>query len=635
MSYCDTFVANSKDMPAILEVFNLSKSIGELQLLHDVSFSIQEGDKTGLIASNGAGKTTLLNILAGDEDYDSGSFKYLPGKKVGYLPQEPMFAPDKTVLEAVFDSNNASLQLIKGYEQAIDRNDHAAVEALSIEIDNKKLWDYESRIRQILSQLGISDFDQQIAALSGGQKKRVAIAAMLLDDPDFIILDEPTNHLDIPAISWLEEYLQRSKATLFMVTHDRYFLDRVCNDIVEIDQYRLFRYKGNYTYFQQKKAERIEQMMSEIGKAENLLRKEQEWMRRMPKARGSKAKYRIDNFYELKDKASQRIDNKQVQIKVGGERLGSKIMVAKDLNFYWGDVCYLDNFSYTFNPYDKVGIIGGNGCGKSTFLDILTQKLIPASGELETGQTIKFGYYRQGGLSFDENDKVIDAITEIAETVKMADGSMITASQFLNHFLFPPARQHDYIYKLSGGEKRRLYLCSVLMQNPNFLILDEPTNDLDIVTLEILEEYLENFAGCVMIVSHDRYFLDELVDHVFVFQGEGKIKDFPGNYTQYIEWSEKQAKSAKQVKSPVEKKESDTKPENTRKLTYSERLELEELEKVIEELNAKKIEIENKLNASGGSPEEIMELSNEIGTLMSEIEEKEMRWLELSEKEGV
>ncbi len=632
MTYCDNFASNIKDMPAILEVFNLSKSIGELQLLKDVSFSIQEGDKTGLIASNGAGKTTLLNILAGDEDFDSGTFQYLPGKKVGYLPQEPAFDPDKTVLEAVFDSENSSLQLIKGYEQAINKNDHREVEILSLEIDNHKLWDYESRIRQILSQLGISDFDQKMSALSGGQRKRVAIAAMLLDDPDFIILDEPTNHLDIPAISWLEEYLRRSKATLFMVTHDRYFLDRVCNDIVEIDQYRLFRYKGNYTYFQKKKTERLEQMMSEIGKAENLLRKEQEWMRRMPKARGSKAKYRIDNFYELKEKASQRFDNKQVQIKVGGERLGSKIMVAKDLSFYWGDSCYLNRFSYTFNPYDKIGIIGGNGCGKSTFLDILTHKLSPASGELETGQTIKFGYYRQGGLSFDENDKVLDAIIEIAETVKMADGSIITASQFLNHFLFPPARQHDYIYKLSGGEKRRLYLCSVLMQNPNFLILDEPTNDLDIATLEILEEYLENFAGCVMIVSHDRYFLDELVDHVFVFQGGGEIKDFPGNYSQYIDWSEKQIKSQKQEKIPVEKKESKSKTEGKKKLSYSERLELEELEKIIEDLSAKKIEIESELNASGGAPDKIMELSNEIGLLMSEIEEKELRWLELSEK---
>jgi ATP-binding cassette subfamily F protein uup len=480
-------------MPAILEVEGVSKSIGDLQLLKQVSFSIEEGDKTGLIAANGTGKTTLLNILAGEESHDSGAYRFLPGKKIGYLTQEPQLDASKSILEAIFDVNNPSLDLIKEYEVAVEKNNIKKIEELSVCIDNEKLWDYESRIQQLLSQLGISNFQQKINELSGGQKKRIALAAMLIDEPDFIILDEPTNHLDVHAITWLEDYLQRSKVTLLMVTHDRYFLDRVCNDIIEIDLQKIYRYKGNYSYFLRKRAERIEQQMAEVSKAENLLRKETEWMRRMPKARGTKAKYRMENFYQLKDKAAQKRNEEKVKINVGGKRLGKKILVAKHLDFFWDGDCYLKDFSYTFNPYEKIGILGANGSGKSTFLDIVIQKLTPAAGAIETGETIKFGYYRQDGLHFDEKMKVLDALTEIAETVKLSDGTIITASQFLNHFLFPPARQYDYIYKLSGGEKRRLYLCSVLMQSPNFLILDEPTNDLDIATLEVLEEYLQDF----------------------------------------------------------------------------------------------------------------------------------------------
>lgn len=617
-------------MPAILEVEGLSKSIGDLELLNNISFSVEEGDKTGLIASNGTGKTTLLNILTGSESKDSGRVFFLPGKKVGYLPQEPSLKADKTILEAVFDSDNQVLGLIKQYEKAIAENNTTEIERLSVKLDENSLWDYENRISQLLSQLGINKLEQKISELSGGQKKRVALAAMLIDEPDFIILDEPTNHLDVKVITWLEEYLQRARVSLLMVTHDRYFLDRVCNDIVEIDQQKVFRYKGNYSYFLKKREERIELQMQEIAKAENLLRKEQEWVRRMPKARGTKAKYRVDNYYNLKDKASQKINEKKVKINVEGKRLGNKIMVAKEANFYWDQECYLKDFTYTFEPYDKIGILGANGSGKSTFLDVLTKKLPLASGVIDTGETIKVGYYRQGGLEFDEKMKVLDALTEIAETVKLADSTVITASQFLNHFLFPPARQHDYIYKLSGGEKRRLYLCSVLMQSPNFLILDEPTNDLDIATLEVLEEYLQQFAGSVLIVSHDRYFLDELVDHVFVFNGTGAVKDFPGNYSQYMEWERQNVVVKEQKSKPVEKQ----KPKSTKsKLTYKERLEFEKLEAEIETLNDQKAQIEQDLNSGSLSADEMVGKSNEIGELIATIEEKEMRWLELAEKQ--
>ena len=617
-------------MPAILEIEGLSKSIGDLLLLKDISFSIEEGDKAGLIAANGTGKTTLLTILAGEESADSGSYKFMPGKKIGYLPQEPVFDPGKNILEAIFQVKNPSLDLIRKYETALEDGNDAAIEQLSIELDNHKLWDYENKIRQLLSQLGISNLKQKMAKLSGGQRKRVALAAMLIDEPDFVILDEPTNHLDIDAIRWLEGFLQRSKITLLMVTHDRYFLDRVCDEIIEIDQQKIFKYRGNYSYFLDKRAERIEQYLNEISKAENLLRKEQEWMRRMPKARGTKAKYRIDNYFELKDKASQKISDKKVKINIEGKRLGSKIMVASELNFYWGGDCYLRDFTYTFNPFEKIGVLGANGSGKSTFLDIITRKLTPKSGSIETGETIRFGYYRQDGLKFDEKMKVLDALTEIAETVRLADGTIITVSQFLNHFLFPPARQHDHIYKLSGGEKRRLYLCSVLMQNPNFLILDEPTNDLDIGTLEVLEDYLKSFAGCVLIVSHDRYFLDELVDHVFVFDGSGHIKDFPGNYSQYLEWSVKQQKDQKPRVESVKKVK--TTSRRSVKLTYKERLEYEALEKEIDELSNQKQELEQKLNSGNLPADNVIDYSNKIGELMSELDEKEMRWLELAEK---
>ncbi len=620
-------------MSALLEVEGLSKAIGDLELFSDITFSIAEGEKTGLIAKNGTGKTTLLNILTSNDSQDSGTIKYLPDRKYGYLSQTPEFKEDQKIIEAVFNTENTTLQLLKEYESAIESNNSSEIERLSIILDNNKLWDYENRIRQLLSQLNIHNLNQPISELSGGQKRRIALATALIDEPDFLILDEPTNHLDIEAIAWLENYLTRTNITLLMVTHDRYFLDRVCNEIIELDNKQLYRYKGNYSYFLRKRQERIELQIKEVEKAENLLRKEEDWMRRMPKARGTKAKYRIDNYYDLKDKASKNYNEDNVKINVKGGRIGSKILVAKDLDFSWDSVKYLDNFSYTFNRFEKIGILGKNGCGKSTFLNILTQQLSPDKGTIETGETIKFGFYEQKGMDFDDNMKVLDAVTDIAETIKLADGSVITASQFLNHFLFPPQRQHDLIYKLSGGEKRRLYLCTVLMQNPNFLILDEPTNDLDIATLEVLEDYLSEFAGCVMVVSHDRYFLDEIVDHVFVFEGEGKIKDFPGNYSQYFEWKQEQDKIKQREAQPVKKEKPKSAP-TTKKLTYKEKLEYETLEKEIADLEEEKSKIEELLNSGTLTPDELVEKSNNIATLMDQIDEKTMRWMELAEKSG-
>jgi ATP-binding cassette subfamily F protein uup len=620
-------------MPAVLEIKNLTKSIGILRLFNDLSFSIESGAKTGLIAKNGIGKTTLLNIISGKENYDNGSIKFLPDNRIGYLPQEPEINEDSDILNAVFHTQNPTLNLIKEYELALDSNNTALIEKLTIKIDNQKAWDFENRVRQILSQLGIHDLKHKVKELSGGQRKRVALASVLVEDPDILILDEPTNHLDIHAISWLEEYLKRSSVTLLMVTHDRYFLDRVCNEIFELDNFSLFTYKGNYSYFLEKRIERIELRQKEIDKAGNLLRKEEEWMRRMPKARSTKAKYRIDNYFDLKDKASQSIRDDKVKINITGNRIGSKILVADKVNFSWSDKKFIDDFSYNFSRFEKIGILGENGSGKSTFLDVLTGKLLPQSGKIETGETIKFGYYRQQGMMFDENMKVIDAVTQVAESITLGDGKVITAMQFLNHFLFPPSRQHDYIYKLSGGEKRRLYLCTVLMQNPNFLILDEPTNDLDIATLEVLEEYLHDFTGCVMVVSHDRYFLDEVVDHVFVFEGEGKIKDFPGNYTQFYEWKQQKEKETQSKKQPEKKEKIRNQPEQ-KKLSFKEKYEYEQLATEIENLEKEKTIIEIELSSGALSGDKLQEQSERIGVLINIIEQKTNRWLELAEKAG-
>jgi ABC transport system ATP-binding/permease protein len=621
-------------MPAILEINNLTKTIGSLELFQHVSFSLEEGTKTGLIAKNGTGKTTLLNIIAGDEDYDQGEFMVLPGKKVGYLPQEPDVNENVDVLTAVFHTSNPTLNLIREYEKALGENDSKLIEKLTLEIDNIKAWDFENQIKQLLSQLGINYFSQKVKELSGGQKKRVALAAILIENPDLLILDEPTNHLDIHAISWLEDYLKRNAKTLLMVTHDRYFLDRVCDEILELDDNQMYRYKGNYFYFLEKRVERIELKMKEISKAENLLRKEEEWMRRMPQARATKARYRINSYYGLKETASQKLNDEKVKINVTGERLGKKILNLKHIDFSWNDTKYLDDFSYTFSRHEKIGILGDNGCGKSTFLDVITGSLSPENGTIETGETIKFGYYRQQGMHFDENMKVLDAVTEIAETIRLSDGNVITSSQFLNHFLFQPARQHDYIYKLSGGEKRRLYLCTILMQSPNFLILDEPTNDLDIATLEVLEDYLHTFNGCVIVVSHDRFFLDEVVDHLFVFGGNAKIKDYPGNYSQFYEWKKNQEKQVLKENKSEKKIQIKTKNQSN-KLSFNEKREFEILEKEIGSLETEKATLEAEMSSGSLSNEELQQKSERFGELMELIDNKSLRWLELAEKGGL
>ena len=619
-------------MPALLEVENLSKSIGILELFENISFVVNEGQKMALIAKNGMGKTTLLNILAGNDSPTGGICKYLPDVRVGYLSQDPFFNDNDTITQAVFKSDNEVVKLISEYEKAIEEHKNELIESLVLQLDRYKAWDFESRIKQVLSQLDIHNLNQKMGELSGGQRKRVALANVLINEPDMLILDEPTNHLDVEAIEWLEGYLRQTRSTLLMVTHDRYFLDRVCDEIIEIDNLSTYQYKGNYSYFLQKRADRIELQELEVEKAKNLLRKEEDWMRRMPKARGTKARYRIDNYYQPKDKAGQRYTESQVNIKVGEERMGSKILVCKNVNFSWDGIPYIKDFCYTFNRFEKIGILGQNGCGKSTFLEVITGMLAPVSGIIDLGETIKIGYYRQKGIEFDEDQRVLDAVTEIAETVQLSDGSRITASQFLNHFLFPPHRQHDYIRKLSGGEKRRLYLCSVLMQSPNFLILDEPTNDLDIATLNVLEGYLQSFNGCVIIVSHDRYFMDNVVDHLFIFKGDGLIKDFPGNYSAYFEKLKEEKKQTEESKPKLVQKTRSEEKQVGKKLTYKERLEYDALELEIAALEEQKSLLEQKLGGGITDADEITSISNDIGTILQTLDEKTERWMELAER---
>jgi ATP-binding cassette subfamily F protein uup len=620
------------DMSAILEIEALSKYIGDLVLFEDVNIQLNQADKAALVGINGAGKTTLLNIITGADTADAGTIKLSNNIRVAFLDQEPDIPKQQTVIEALFQSENSSIKTIKEYEEAMVTHDPFKTAQAINNMDRLKLWDYENRIKQILTQLDITNFDQRTEELSGGQKKRLALANALLNEPDFLILDEPTNHLDLAVIEWLENYLLRSSITLLMVTHDRYFLDRICNVVFEIDQKKLYRYEGNYTKYSEKREKRIYNELLEVEKARNSLRKEEDWMSRMPKARATKAKYRIDNYYKLKEKSSQTRNDKAIKINVQESRLGSKILVAKELSFRWGENYYLKNFSYTFSRFEKIGLIGQNGSGKSTFLEIITQNLQPENGFIETGETIKFGYYTQSGIRFDENMRVLDAITEIAETITVADGTNITASQFLNYFLFPPVRQHDYIYKLSGGEKRRLYLCSVLMMNPNFLILDEPTNDLDITSLQILEDYLSSFNGCVLIVSHDRYFLDSVADHLFVFEGNGLIKDFPGNYTDYFIWNKEREKTKSVTVSPI-KKDKPSRTNIKQKFTFNEKRELEQLEIEIEQLEKEKTDLEQLLSSGKLSASDLAEKSTRFSFIISLLDEKSDRWLELSEKE--
>lgn len=624
-------------MTPILQVENLTKSFGDLILFENISFGLAEGQRVGLIAKNGSGKSTLLNILSGKEGYDAGNISFRRDLRVGYLEQDPRYPEELTVLEACFHHGNSVVALIRDYERCLETEGHPGLDELLARMDQEKAWDYERQAKQILSQLKIRDFNQKVKHLSGGQLKRVALANILITEPELLILDEPTNHLDLDMTEWLEGYLRRTNLTLLMVTHDRYFLDRVCSEIIEIDHRCLYSYKGNYSYYLEKRQERMEAKTAEIERANNLYRTELEWMRRMPQARGHKARYREEAFYELEKVAKQRFYNAEVKLEVKASYIGNKIFEADHLYKSFGDVKILEDFSYIFARYEKMGIIGNNGTGKSTFIKILMGQLKPDRGMLDIGETVRFGYYSQEGLNFNEQMKVIDVVQDIAEVIELGNGQRLTASQFLQHFLFTPETQHSYVYKLSGGERRRLYLCTVLMRNPNFLVLDEPTNDLDIVTLNVLEEYLRSFKGCLIVVSHDRYFMDKVVDHLLVFNGQGDIRDFPGNYTQYREWKDLHAQHEKELEKktakPQERRSTRTKPEGKRRLTFKERKELEQLESEIAALEEEKTQLEQALCTGTLSVEELTEKSKRLPILTEEIDSKTNRWLELSEIE--
>ena len=596
-----------------LDVQNLTKRFGAQVLFENISFSIAEGQKVGLVARNGTGKSTLMSVLMDKEGYESGSIIYRRDLKLGFLEQSPQFDPEESVLDACFNHEGDPEKVLKA--------------------------------RQILTQLHITNLEQPMGQLSGGQQKRVALANVLITEPDFLMLDEPTNHLDLEMIEWLEGYLNRGNKTIFMVTHDRFFLDKVCNVILELDDQGIYTYRGNYAYYLEKRQERMDNLRAEIQHSKNLYRRELEWMRRQPQARGHKAKYREDAFYELEKVAKQRIEDRQVRLKASTVYIGSKIFecqyVSKAFDDHGEKKVILRDFYYNFARFEKMGIVGNNGTGKSTFIKMLLGEVKPDSGQFDIGETVRFGYFSQEGLKFREDQKVIDVITEIADYIDLGGGRHMTASQFLQFFLFTPEEQHNYVYKLSGGEKRKLYLCTVLMRNPNFLVLDEPTNDLDIQTLQVLEEYLQDFAGCVIVVSHDRYFMDKVVDHLLVFKGEGEIQDFPGNYTQYREWCRLQPKTEgegaekKATKPTVKEQPSATqKKEGKRKMTYKEKREYEQLTKELEQLENEQKTLEEALCSGQLSVEELTEKSKRLPEIKDEIDEKEMRWLELAEIEG-
>ena len=604
-------------------------------LFADVTFGINEGDKVGLIAKNGTGKTTLLSIIAGKEDYDSGRIVFNNDIRVGYLEQVPSFQSSKSVIDTCIEGNEPLAIAVRNYEHALHNGNSDAMTAAIQEMDNCKAWDYEDRFKQILSMLKITDINQPIEQLSGGQIKRVALAKILINEPNLLILDEPTNHLDIDMIEWLENYLSRNRMAILMVTHDRYFLDKVCNKIVEIDNEKVYSYNGKYNYFLEKRIERIDAQNAELARAKNLYRTELEWIRRQPQARGSKARYRINAFHELQDKVSTKVNNKTLDINIKSSYIGSKIFVAHNVSKSFGENVIVKDFSYIFARYEKLGIVGNNGAGKSSFIKLLLNEYQPDNGFFEIGETVRFGYYSQEGITFNKSKKVIDSVREIAEHIHFDEKTSYSASQFLNLFLFSAKDQQKLISKLSGGEKRRLYLATVLMRQPNFLILDEPTNDLDIVTLEVLEDYISKFKGCVIIISHDRFFMDRTVDHIFVFEGNGVIKDFPGNYSEYREWKQEndKLKDADKPKEQQKAKASNAeKNRNSNKLTFKERKEFEELTKELDSLNNEKQEIETVFSI-GSNTADLDRLAKRYNELKSIIDEKEYRWLELSEKE--
>lgn len=604
-------------------------------LFADVTFGINEGEKVGLIAKNGTGKTTLLSIIAGKEDYDSGRIVFNNDIRVGYLEQVPSFQSSKSVIDTCIEGDEPLAIAVRNYEHALHNGNSDAMTAAIQEMDNCKAWDYEDRFKQILSMLKITDINQPIEQLSGGQIKRVALAKILINEPNLLILDEPTNHLDIDMIEWLENYLSRNRMAILMVTHDRYFLDKVCNKIVEIDNEKVYSYNGKYNYFLEKRIERFDAQNAELARAKNLYRTELEWMRRQPQARGSKARYRINAFHELQDKVSTKANNKTLDINIKSSYIGSKIFVAHNVSKSFGENVIVKDFSYIFARYEKLGIVGNNGAGKSSFIKLLLNEYQPDNGFFEIGETVRFGYYSQEGITFNESKKVIDSVREIAEHIHFDEKTSYSASQFLNLFLFSAKDQQKLIAKLSGGEKRRLYLATVLMRQPNFLILDEPTNDLDIVTLEVLEDYISKFKGCVIIISHDRFFMDRTVDHIFVFEGNGVIKDFPGNYSEYRKWKQEndKLKDAEKPKEQQKAKASNAeKNRNSNKLTFKERKEFEELTKELDSLNNEKQEIET-IFSNGSNTADLDRLAKRYNELKSIIDEKEYRWLELSEKE--
>ena len=622
-------------MVSYLQIEGLTKRFGATLMYENVSMELSEGQRVAIVAKNGAGKTTLLNIIAGKEPYEAGLITFKNDLRIAYLDQNPTYPAHYTVLEAFCSVPNEMANLIARYEALLAKGDAVyqtdEFQQVLTEMDHHKAWDYEQRAKQILTKLNITDFNQKVGTLSGGQLKRLALANALISEPDLLILDEPTNHLDLAMTEWLEEYLNKSSLTLLMVTHDRYFLDRVCTEIIEIDNKQLYRYKGNYSYYLEKHQERDEQRNAELARANNLFRKELDWMRRQPQARGTKAKSRIDDFYKLQDKVRQKTTEGQVRLEVKSAYLGSKIFEAQYICKSFGEKRILHNFYYQFSKGEKMGIVGANGTGKSTFVKLLLGLVKPDSGAFDIGETVKFGYYSQDGLQFNDQMKVIDVVRDIAEEIDLGGGKRLSASQFLAHFLFTPETQNNYVYKLSGGEKRRLHLCTVLMQNPNFLVLDEPTNDLDIVTLNLLEDYLQTFSGCVIVVSHDRYFMDKVVDHLLVFKGNAEVQDFPGNYTDYRFYREEQDKQKAQEKKKIVAEVAVPKTEHKRKLTYGEQQELKQLEKDIAMLEAEKAALEADFASGNLSSEELQTKAQRMNELLPLLDEKEMRWLELSE----
>ncbi|MFA0960699.1 ABC-F family ATP-binding cassette domain-containing protein [Roseivirga sp. BDSF3-8] len=624
-----------------LSVESITKSFGERMILDGVTFGLSQGQKTALVGINGSGKSTLLKILSGEMKPDSGEVSFRNDLRVAYLAQNPPMNEEATIMDEVFDDSDPVVSLVREYEYHLhrsvtDTDSQEKLTELIPKMDELGAWDYEVQAKQILGRLGLYDLDKKVGLLSGGQRKRVAMARVLMEKPDLVIMDEPTNHLDLESIEWLEAFLASSQMSLLLVTHDRYFLERVTDHIIELDEGKVHTYKGNYNYFLEKKAERIQQEVAEADKARNLMRKELEWMRRQPKARGTKAKYRVDAFYDLKDKAGNRPEERSMTMNIGTERQGKKILEVKHLNKQFGDLVILDDFNYVFRKNERIGIVGKNGTGKSTFLNILTEREQPDSGELDKGHNTKYGYYTQEADLFDDDQRVIDTVQEVADIITMSDGHTITASQLLQHFMFPPKKQYDKVGKLSGGEKRRLQLLRTLMSKPNFLILDEPTNDLDLLTLNVLEEFLDNYDGCLMVVSHDRYFLDKLTDHLFVFEGDAEIRDFPGNYTDYREFRKLQEheKEPKADNKPQKEaaKPSQTTTEENKKLSYKEKREFEQLEADIPKLEKEKAGLIQKINSGEEDYEKLTGWSQELETLQEQLDEKELRWLELSER---